>query len=222
MSEPRHDGVIRFAALHRSRPLEPRTLGEPARALAAWRELLARLGLLGRDPARYEGAGFGNVSVRLGPCGAVPRGRRRFLVTGSQTGGVRVVTLAHLCVVERWDLAANQVESEGPLEPSSESLTHGAIYDMAPDARAVLHVHAPEVWRSARAIGVPLTAPGAANGTPAMAHEVQRLCREGAAAGGLIAMGGHEDGVLAFGPAIETAGLALVRALARALAEGGR
>src|SRR5262249_35839367 len=131
--------------------------GEGARVLSAWREVLARLSLVGRDPARYEGLGYGNLSARLAPFGDVGRGRRRFLVTGSQTGGIPDLTLDHYCVVERYDVARNTVHSLGPVRPSSESLTHGAIYDAAPAARFVFHAHAPEIWRAARALGLPVT-----------------------------------------------------------------
>jgi L-ribulose-5-phosphate 4-epimerase len=218
MADPRAEGVIRFEAVHETRPLEERVLGETARALAAWREILARLGLLGQDPARYGGLGYGNVSARLGPFGDAPRGRRRFLVTGTQTGGRRRVTLADFCVVEDYDLARNRVRSAGPLPPSSESLTHGALYDIAPAARVVLHAHVPEVWRRARALGLPATREGAQNGTPEMAVEVQRLHRDGPLASlGILVMGGHEDGVLTFGGSASQAGAILVHHLGRAL-----
>jgi ribulose-5-phosphate 4-epimerase/fuculose-1-phosphate aldolase len=183
--------------------------------------VLARLSLIGRDPARYDGLGYGNVSARVGPFGDVGRGQRRFLVTGTQTGGRRAVTLADLCLVERYDLVHNRVRSIGPVPPSSESLTHGAIYDIAPAVRAVLHGHAPEIWRHARALGLPVTRPDVANGTPEMALEVQRLYRESTLSGtGILAMGGHVDGVIAFGNTAGEAGETLVRHLARALAAG--
>lgn len=213
------EGVIRFEVAHETRLLEERLCGETVRVLAAWREMLARLGLLGRDPARYAGAGYGNVSARIGPMGDVPRGRRRFLVTGTQTGGQRRVTLADFCVVESCDIVGNRVRSFGPLPPSSESLTHGAIYDVAPAVRIVLHGHAPEIWKHAQALGIPTTRAEAANGTRQMALEVQRLYRETALPGlGILAMGGHEDGVIAFGSSASEAGTILVRFLARALA----
>jgi hypothetical protein len=218
------EGVIRFEVLHVARALEERVHGETVRALVAWREVLARLGLIGQDPARYEGFGYGNVSARIGPMGDVGRGARRFLVTGSQTAGRRDVTLADFCLVERYDIARNQVTSYGLVPPSSESLTHGAIYDIAPAARVVLHGHAPEIWRGARSLGVPMTRSDTQNGTPGMALEVQRLYRETSLSStGVLAMGGHEDGVIAFGRTAEEAGSSLVRHLARALmSPGGR
>jgi L-ribulose-5-phosphate 4-epimerase len=213
------EGVIRFEIEHEHRMLEARVHGETVALLSAWREVLARLGLVGLDPARYQGAGYGNLSARLPPFGDVGRGRRRFLVTGSQTGGLHDLTLDHYCVVERYDLAQNRVTSLGPVRPSSESLTHGVIYDVSPSVRVVLHAHAPEIWRHARALGLPITRAGVANGTPEMAHEVQRLYRETQlSTTGLLAMGGHEDGVIAFASTPDQAGETLVRHLARALA----
>ena len=213
------EGVVQFEAAHRDRPLEEHVYGETVRELAAWREILSRLGLLGQRPDRYEGLGYGNVSARVGPMGNMTQGRRRFLITGTQTGGNRMVSLEHFCVVEGYDLAANRVTSFGPVAPSSEALTHGAIYDAAPAVRAVLHAHAPEIWRQARQLHLPLTAAHAANGTVDLAREVMRLLRESAASElGILVMGGHEDGVLAFGRSAAEAGQALVRHLGRACA----
>jgi L-ribulose-5-phosphate 4-epimerase len=218
MAQP-GEGVIRFEARHEPGPLGEREHGDTVRVLSAWRGILAHLRLLGQDPARYEGLGYGNVSARTGPFGDVARGRRRFLVTGTQTGGIAHATLREFCLVESWDIARNTVTSRGPVAPSSESLTHAALYDASPAIRVVLHAHAPELWRHARALGLPSTHPAAANGTPAMAEEVQRLYREGTFASTRVAaMGGHEDGVLAFGNSAEEAGTALVAQLARALA----
>jgi hypothetical protein len=223
VATPRAEGVTKFALEHERRALEPRVYREVLEALAAWREILARLRLLGRDPARYAGLGYGNVSARVPPFGGVGRGRRRFLISGTQTGGVPALTLEHVCVVERYDVAAGRVSSFGPVAPSSESLTHAALYDIAPAARAVLHAHAPEIWRNARALGVPLTREGVEEGTPAMALEVQRLFRESTLAStGIVAMSGHEDGIVAFGTSARDAGAIIVRVLARALTPGAR
>jgi len=108
----------------------------------------------------------------------------------------------------------------GSAKPSSEALTHGAIYDASPSSRAVFHVHCPELWRRARALGLPLTRPEVPYGTPEMAREVERLFREAALAEhAIFAMAGHEDGVIAFGTSPEAAGAVMLRHVARALAE---
>ncbi len=219
------EGAIKFDADHRVRPLAPRRYGEAACRLIAWREILAKTGLVGQEPGLYGGFGYGNVSCRVGPP-SMPRRRRAFLITGTQTSGKSCMSLADLCVVERCDLEHNSVESRGSVLPSSESLTHGAIYDLGCHLRYVFHAHSPTIWHRAAALRIPTTDRGVAYGTPGMAREVERLWRVSALPDlGILAMGGHEDGILAFGRTAEQAGEIAIRYLARAYeaacAEGG-
>jgi ribulose-5-phosphate 4-epimerase/fuculose-1-phosphate aldolase len=212
-----HDeGVIKFHAEHRHAPLDPGRHGELACRLIAWREILARTGLVGQDPALYGGFGYGNISGRVGPPSA-PRGRRSFLITGTQTSGKACVCLADLCVVERFDAATNRAWSSGTVLPSSESLTHGAIYDLGPHIRFVFHGHSRTLWRRAQELRIPTSDPGVAYGTTEMAAEVGRLFRSTALSEvQILAMGGHEDGIVVFGRNAEEAGQVLLRYLARA------
>lgn len=216
-ASPVHDeGVLQFDADHRREPLEPRRFGELACRLVAWREILSRTGLIGQDPARYGGLGYGNLSARVGAPSA-PRGGRGFLITGTQTSGKSAVGLGDFCVVESWSREANRVTSRGPVLPSSESLTHGAVYDLGPHIRWVFHGHSPVLWRRAAALRLPVTDPRAGYGTPEMAREVERLHRVSTLAElQILAMGGHEDGVVVFGRTAEEAGQVLLRHLARA------
>ena len=191
------EGVVRYECVHREEELPP-ALAPLAAALAAWRRVLAALGLVGRDPARYGGLGFGNLSARIAP------GERPFLVTGTQTGHLPHLPLAGFARVERWDTAANRLESSGRASPSSESLTHAALYDLSPEIAAVFHVHSPTLWRRP---DLPRTAPGVGYGTPEMAAEVGRVWRElSRPPAGLLAMAGHEDGVVAWGSTLDEAG----------------
>ncbi len=210
MSEPL-EGVTKFALrFARAAPLDFAGL----RALNAWRTLLHRLGLIGRDPARYGGVGFGNVSQRL------PGNAESFAISGTQTGELAVLAARHYARVDRCDIPGNSVEARGPIEPSSEALTHAMLYRLNADIHYVFHGHSPLIWRHARALGIAITSPDVAYGTPAMAAEIERLYRAGGlAARGIVAMGGHQDGVVAFGARAEDAGLALVGALAAAMAQ---
>ncbi len=211
------EGVIKFRAEHTTAPIPERHRPLACR-LAAWRDVLAKLELVGQDPNRYGGAGYGNMSARVGPRG-LPRGRRAMLITGSQTGGVAALELSHLCLVEAYDYERNAVSSRGPVPPSSETMTHGALYDASPAIQFVFHAHAPSIWRAARALGIPVSDPRVPYGTPQMAREVQRLYTGSALpALRILAMGGHEDGIVVFGEDAEQTGQTLVGYLARALA----
>ena len=110
------------------------------------------------------------------------------------------------------------VTGEGPLKPSSESLTHGVIYELDQEVQWVMHAHSPHIWRQAGALQLPITDSDVTYGTPEMAAEVQRLFRETEVkARRIFSMGGHEDGIVSFGCTAEEAGTVLLTHLARAL-----
>ena len=212
------EGVIKFdLRFTATAPVPPAWI----EALNAWRTILHRLRLIGEDRARYGGVGFGNVSCR------VPSGERGlFVVSGTQTGRYPVLDAEHYSIVTRADVAANRLEAEGPVAPSSESLTHAMLYALDPRIVCVLHVHSPEIWRAAGRLGLPTTPADVAYGTPAMAEAVGRLHYERRLRGGLLVMLGHDDGVIAFGDSAEAAGRALISTLEHApalpLSESGR
>lgn len=210
------EGVIKFSSEHERARLRAASYGDLARRLGAWREILIRTDLVGQAEDRYGGAGFGNLSARINPP-SLPRGRRKFLITGTQTGGKAELVLDDYCVVHSYCPRGNSVRSLGMVRPSSESMTHAAIYDLSPHIRFVFHAHSPAIWKRARELRLPTTGAEVAYGTPAMAREVQRLYRESALPERrVLAMAGHEDGVLAFGHRAEDAGLALIQTLAAA------
>ncbi len=164
-------------------------------AVNAWRDRLYERGLIG---VNSDGIGYGNLSIRLQ--------EKIFLITGSSTGRFNELSPDHYTRVKAYDVEENNLTSEGPIEASSESLTHAMVYECDPGANAVFHVHHTALWKHLLQT-LPATAPEVAYGTPAMAHEVARLFRESALTSNRIfAMGGHEDGVIAFGRDEEEAG----------------
>jgi len=207
------EGVTKFdLAFTLSPPLSDALL----RPLNAWRQILWRCGLIGQDPDRYGGVGFGNVSRRLAT--GARRGALRFAITGTRTGTLAELNANHYSTVIACDPARNRVEAEGPIAPSSESLTHGMLYRIDPSIGFIFHVHSPDIWQARAALKLPTTAADVAYGTPAMAAEMRRLKRAGALMRQrIVVMAGHEDGVIAFGRTADQAGGVLMRELARAL-----
>lgn len=213
------EGVVKFEAVHTASGLSSAARDAVA-ALCGWRAVLFRLGLIGQDAARYGGAAYGNVSARIGPFPG-ERGARPFVVSGTQTGARADVSGRDFAVVSAWDVKRNRVTSTGPATPSSESMTHGAVYDVSPTIRAVLHVHSPDIHGAAltELLALPVTAPGVDYGTPEMALEVARLWRTTSLPDvRVFVMQAHEDGVVAFGPTVDHAGEALLRVYASAVA----
>jgi hypothetical protein len=199
------EGVIKFQVAHKDTPpLEHPLLLE----LNAWRNLLFKVGLTGQDPRRYGGLGYGNFSIR--------ENARQFLISGTQTGAITELGKEHYVRILSADLTQNRVESQGPLPPSSETMTHAAVYAANPQIECVFHVHHPIIWRVSEKLCVPETPPDILYGTVAMAREIGALIRSHH--GPVIAMKGHEDGLIAIGCTLKDAGGAIMDILAKALA----
>lgn len=202
------EGVIKFDLDFRPGP-------PPAAArlceLEAWRTIFRRLGLLGQDPARYAGLGFGNLSRRAETV-------TTFVISGTQTGGRERLAPADYTTVTACEPRRNRVAATGLTPPSSEALSHGVLYQADPRIDWVMHLHSPEIFAASQRLKLPTTDPAAPYGSPAMADEISRLAP---AAGwpGLLVMGGHEDGILAFGATAGETGSLVVRILAAALTE---
>lgn len=178
----------------------------------AWRRIFFLLGLIGQDPARYGGYGYGNVSCRL------KENNKAFLITGTQTGHIPELGPIHYTTVTTCDPDLNHIISSGPIEPSSEALTHGALYRVDQSIQFVFHVHCPEIWRNADKMDLPTTSPDINYGTPEMAQAFEQLLTDTETQEkSIIVMGGHEDGVVAFGSTAERAGAELINCYSRAL-----
>lgn len=204
------EGVVKFALDFRPGPAAAAgTLQE----LDAWREIFRRLGLLGQDPARYEGFGFGNLSRRAEPGSPGDT----FIISGTQTGGLARLDPQHYARVLSCDPAANLVIASGPTPPSSEALSHGVLYQVDSAINWVMHLHSPDIFAARERLRLPVTDPAAPYGSPQMAAAIRRLA-PAAGRPGLLVMGGHEDGILAFGATAAESGALVVQTLAAALA----
>jgi len=171
---------------------------DPAAALLLdeWRKPLFEAGLVGH----YEdiGIGFGNISIRS-------KEPRQFLITGTQTGHIAATTEQHYSLVTDYDIKRNEVHCSGPVQASSEAMTHAAIYELDPSIAAIVHVHSKALW-DAHLDKLPTTSADVAYGTPEMAREFRRLYTDTIfGSEGIAVMGGHEEGLIAFGESLETA-----------------
>ena len=193
---PEIEGIIKYTLHYRPTAAVARPeVGQ----LTRWRTKLLDAGLMGQDPARYGGYGFGNISCRL-PMEEDQPHRRAFMITGTQTGHKPVLDATDYATVQSWDISQNMITASGPAQPSSESLTHAVLYELDRHLRWVMHIHSVDLWRAAGKLGIPCTRPEIPYGSVAMAHEVQRIFAETeAATKRIFAMGGHEDGLVAFG-----------------------
>lgn len=171
--------------------------------LNRWRQRLYQLGVIGE----YDNCiGFGNLSTRIA-------NSRQMIISGTQTGGIPNLAAQHYSKVTDYSWQENYVTCQGLVKASSEALTHAAIYQALPEVRAVIHIHHLALW-SQLLNQVPTTDSDIAYGTPEMADEIIRLCQlPTTKTQRIIAMSGHESGILTWGHDLDQAGEALMKYL---------
>lgn len=187
------EGYIKYQCRWNDSPIE--IPGSTLDSLNTWRKKLYDYSLIG---AYDNGIGFGNISVR--------NKNDSFFITGSATGGKSILNQDDYALVEAWQFESNQLICRGKTKASSESLTHAAIYESDIEIGAVIHVHSRLLWNQLLN-KIPTTSATVEYGTPGMAWEIQRLLKDDNNRNtGIVAMGGHEEGILTFGRNIHEAG----------------
>ena len=185
------EGYVKFSAEHTiSPPIEFPQWAELNEA----RTRLHQLGLVGTTPS---GVGFGNVSVRIH--------RDTFLISGTGTGALPELKADHYCLVSSFDIERNRVVSAGPVQPSSESMTHGAVYRSCPGAHSVMHIHSRAIFDGMVRDRRPSVPESVAFGTPDIALAVGKSVRESGGDEGAIVLLGHDEGIIVYGPSVERA-----------------
>ncbi len=187
------DGYIKFTChLISEKIVIPSSLFDP---LNFWREEMWQKSFIGAYP---DGIGFGNISIR------VPQSDQ-FYISGTATGTLPELAQIHYPLVERFDLDENILWCRGLVKASSESMSHGAIYSVDSEIGAVVHIHNRQLWDKYLDV-LPTTAKEVEYGTPEMAYEIIRLMGLPETQNKKVfVMGGHAEGIVAFGKTVEEA-----------------
>ncbi|MCH9698781.1 MAG: class II aldolase/adducin family protein [Gammaproteobacteria bacterium] len=213
------EGVIKFNLKYSASPIDgkvQKTCCDRIKTLSAWRMILRQLGLIGQDPLRYEGLGFGNISIRVEPAST------QFLITGTQTGAVTDLHSNHFSLVTSASPEHNSIAATGEIHPSSEAMTHASIYQAVASAQTIVHIHHPLIWTLTDTLGLASTDQSVAYGTPEMAKAVRQLTQHiSDNQTGVFSMLGHEDGVIAYGRNIKQVAETIIELYAQALIISG-
>jgi ribulose-5-phosphate 4-epimerase/fuculose-1-phosphate aldolase len=163
-------------------------------AINELRSALWQMNLIGAyTTGELAGIGFGNISTRA------PFGEGEFIISGTQTGDFPHLSAAHYTTVVAYNISENWLHCRGEIQASSESLTHAAVYESAPDCSVVIHIHHKKWW-DVLCGKLPTTPAHVPYGTPEMGEAVQHLYRTSALPQvRVFAMGGHDEGLIAFG-----------------------
>jgi ribulose-5-phosphate 4-epimerase/fuculose-1-phosphate aldolase len=194
------EGTIKFTV--ENRRIGPPLVLEGYQDIEAIRDKLWQQRLIGHD--ELAKVGYGNISRRRSGGG--------FVISGTQTGHKAKLDGSDYVVVDEWDFARNSVSCTGPCLPSSEALSHAALYQR-PDVGGVIHVHSRVLWSALIQGGAISTEEDIAYGSEALYRRLAELAGSGLGselaesdtAGKMpdlplvIVTKGHQDGVFAAG-----------------------
>ena len=192
-----NEGVIKFKySLKKSGPLADEEYIE----IEKWRSIFYRMNFIGEYPT--EKVGFGNLSKRC------VIGKDQFIITGTQTGKFPQLDGSQYTKIIKCNQDKMSVEALGPMAPSSEALTHYAIYNTSQHINYVFHVHHTELWEYMLAKKMDSTPEHVDYGTKEMAEYTSKLI--GVKESGIFAMAGHQDGIISYGKTAQEAGKILL------------
>ena len=188
------EGVVKYRCDWQPSPPPDASMIAP---LMKWRQWCFRHKVIGVYP---DGIGYGNISMRSDG---------GFIISGTQTGMISNLSNEGYSEVVEADIEKNYLLCRGEVAASSEALTHAMFYQLDPKIGGVIHIHHRELWR--QLLGkAPTTREEVPYGTPEMAEEIARLWKESnLSKERVVAMAGHEEGIIVFGNDLEEAGKVL-------------
>lgn len=194
------DGVIKYDRSNFSHcgPLETTEYS----ALESWRKKLYALNLIGEYPE--EKIGFGNMSELCDYSAFFNSHVPQFVITGTQTGKYADLDGRHYTRVLDYNIDHLKIKMMGPVEASSEALTHAAIYAYNKNIKAIFHIHSKLIWEGMIEDKCDFTCGSIPYGTVEMARATEKCIFNKDS--GAFCMHGHEDGVVAYGTSLEEVG----------------
>jgi hypothetical protein len=152
------------------------------------------VGLIGYD--NKTKLGYGNISKRLSG--------NNFVITGSQTGHIKDLDGSQYCIIKEVDFTSNSVKVEGPIAPSSESITHASCYYSNEKIQNVIHIHNESLWKNLLNAGYPSTSVNAEYGSRKLSNEISDIAKNADnSTPHILVMEGHYSGLIAFGKDLE-------------------
>lgn len=192
MSMVEKEGVVKYSL---DFTLKEISYEKEYQVLEECRERLYALGLIG---AYCDGIGYGNISQRIVDTD-------KFLITATQTGDLNSLTSKEYSLVENIDFRSFKTTAIGMSRPSSECITHGAIYSLDKEINAVIHIHNEKLWNFMLENNL-LSTNDTLYGTPEMVKDVIEIYKDiDVLSNNVFVMKGHFEGIVSFGKNIAQA-----------------
>jgi len=192
MSMVEKEGVVKYSLDFTSKEI---SFEKEYTVLEECRERLYSLGLIG---AYSDGIGYGNISHRINDTDT-------FLITATQTGELNNLSANKYSLVEDIDFKSFKTTAVGMSRPSSECITHGAIYSLDKEINAVVHIHNEKLWNFMLENDL-LSTNDTPYGTPEMVEDVINIYKDkDVLSNNVFVMKGHFEGIVSFGKNIAQA-----------------
>ena len=159
----------------------------------------------------YEnGIGYGNISHR-------DTNSDSFYITATQTGELENLEIKDYSYVKSVDFKTFKTFASGLSKPSSESITHAAIYALDKNINAVIHIHNEKLWNFMLQNNY-LSTNDTPYGTPEMVEDIQTMYKKlTPLENNAFVMKGHFEGVVTFGRSLDEAQIALYKLVGECL-----
>lgn len=189
------DGVVKYSL--EFEPTKPLAKKE-CKKIEKTRQRLYSLGLIG---AYDNGIGYGNISLRY-------KSSNKFLITATQTGECSTLKPKQYSLVKKVNFDTFKTYAMGSSKPSSESITHAAIYNLHKDINAVIHVHNEKLWNFMleNSSNGYLSTNDTPYGTPEMVEDINAMYKNiSPLLNNAFVMKGHFEGIVTFGKDLKEA-----------------
>ena len=198
------DGVVKYSLeFKQTKPLAKKE----CKKIEKIRERLYALGMIG---AYSNGIGYGNISLRY-------KNSNQFLITATQTGELAHLKPKYYSLVKDVNFNTFATSAMGASKPSSESITHAAIYALDKDINAVVHVHNEKLWNFMLENDY-LSTNDTPYGTIEMVEDVREMYKNiDPLSNNAFVMKGHFEGIVTFGKDLKEAKKRLYEIIHKAL-----
>ncbi len=187
------EGLIKFQLNHVMRSLDE--INIQLESLFKIRKKLFSKKMIGVD---NFGVGYGNISIRIDFSD-------HFLITGTQTSSMPIITKDEMVLVRGYDPKKFTIDSCGQIKPSSESSTHATLYQMDKKIISIIHIHNFSLWKNMIEQNFHVSG-DLEYGTKELSNNIREIFSIiNNSPQKIFPMKGHEGGVISYGQSIEEA-----------------
>lgn len=186
------EGIVKYFLEFKKEKLD---ITKEYKSLEVLRKRLYSLALIG---AYEDGIGYGNISLKS-------EDENSFIITGTQTGCLQDLEEKDYSKVLSIDFNNFKTKACGLSHPSSECISHGTIYNLDKEIKAVIHIHNKKLWHFMIENNY-LSTEDTPYGTLEMVEDIRNMYKnKNILENNIFVMKGHYEGIICFAKSLEAA-----------------